>query len=150
MGIWGWLAENSFNLLSAVGIIGGLWFTATSFRADAKSRQVSNLLALTQNHQRMWQDFYHQPDLARVLDERADLKHQPLKQAEEEFVNLVVQHLNAVYQATKTGMLMKQEGMRREIVEFLSLPIPKAVWEKIKLYQNDDFAAFVESCRNWK
>lgn len=150
MGIAGWLGENAFNLLSAVGIIGGLWFTAVSFRAEAKSRQVSNLLALTQNHQRLWQDFYHQPDLARVLEETADLKRQPLKRTEEEFVNLVVQHLNGVYQAMKNGLLIKPEGLRREIWAFFSLPIPKAVWEKIKVVQNDDFAAFVESCRNWK
>lgn len=150
MGIAVWLGENAFNLLSAIGIIGGLWFTAASFRAEAKSRQVSNLLALTQNHQRLWQDFYHQPDLARVLEESADLKRQPLKRAEEEFVNLVVQHLNGVYQAMKNGLVIKPEGLRREVWAFLSLPIPKAVWEKIRIVQNDDFAAFVESCRNWK
>jgi hypothetical protein len=150
MGIAVWLGENAFNLLSAVGIIGGLWFTAISFRAEAKSRQVSNLLALTQNHQRLWQDFYHQPDLARVLEETVDLKRQPLKRTEEEFVNLVVQHLNGVYQAMKNGLLIKPEGLRREIWAFFSLPIPKAVWEKIKVVQNDDFTAFVESCRNWK
>ena len=150
MGIAVWLGENAFNLLSAVGIIGGLWFTAISFRAEAKSRQVSHLLALTQNHQRLWQDFYHQPDLARVLEETIDLKRQPLKRTEEEFVNLVVQHLNGVYQAMKNGLLIKPEGLRREIWAFFSLPIPNAVWEKIKVVQNDDFAAFVESCRNWK
>jgi hypothetical protein len=150
MEIAGWLGTNVFNLLSAIGIIGGLWFTAISFRAEAKSRQVSNLLALTQNHQRIWQDFYHQPDLARVLEATAELKRQPLKRAEEEFVNLVIQHLNCVYQATKNGLLIKPEGLRREISEFFTLPIPKAVWDKIKILQNDDFAAFVESCRNWK
>jgi len=150
MGILGWVDDNLFNLVSAVGIISGLYFTAVSYRADERSRQVSNLLALTQNHQRIWQDFYHQPDLARVLDERVDLNQQPMTRAEQEFVNLVVQQLNAVYQATKTGMLMKQEGTRREIADFFSLPIPKAVWEKMKPLQNEDFAAFVEACRNWK
>ena len=47
MGIWGWLAENSFNLLSAVGIIGGLCFTAHSLRSETKTRRIANLLALT-------------------------------------------------------------------------------------------------------
>ena len=150
MGIGGWLAENIFNLLSAVGIISGLWFTAVSFRAEAKSRQVSNLLALTQNHQRLWQDFYHQPNLDRVLQETVDLKRQPLKRTEEEFVNLVVQHLNGVFQAMQNGLLIKPEGLRREIWAFFSLPIPKAVWDKIKFVQNDDFVEFVESCQNWK
>jgi len=39
------------------------------------------------------------------------------------------------------------EGLRRDIAQFLSLPIPRDVWNKIKNVQNDDFVAFVESCR---
>jgi len=47
-------------------------------------------------------------------------------------------------------VVVKVEGLRRDIAQFLSLPIPREVWEKIKVLQNDDFVAFVESCRNWK
>jgi hypothetical protein len=41
-------------------------------------------------------------------------------------------------------------GLRRDTAHFLSLPIPREVLKEIKVLQNDDFAAFVESCRNWK
>ena len=47
-------------------------------------------------------------------------------------------------------MVIKQEGLRSDICSFFSLPIPQAVWEKTKLFQNDDFVEFVESCRHWK
>jgi hypothetical protein len=40
--------------------------------------------------------------------------------------------------------------LRRDVAQFFSLPIPRAVWEKTKVTQNDDFVAFVESCLNWK
>ncbi len=54
MGIEGWLAENAVNLLTAFGIIGSLWFTALSFRAETKTRRVANLINITVNHREVW------------------------------------------------------------------------------------------------
>lgn len=34
------------------------------------------------------------------------------------------------------------EGLRQDIGEFFSLPIPRAIWEKIKSLQNEDFVRF--------
>ena len=64
------------------------------------------------------------------------------------FVNMVIQHVNSVYYAMSDQLVVKHEGLRRDIAEFLSLPIPKSVWGKIKQFQNDDFVTFVESCNN--
>jgi hypothetical protein len=47
-------------------------------------------------------------------------------------------------------LVVKVEGLRRDIAKFFSKPIPGEVWDKIKALQNDDFVAFVESCRNRK
>lgn len=52
--------------------------------------------------------------------------------------------------ARKTGLIFKLEGLRRDTWWFSSWPIPRAIWDKAKILQNDDFVAFVESCRNWK
>ncbi len=65
-------------------------------------------------------------------------------------MNLVVLQISSVFEALKTGLVIKQEGLRRDVWWFISLPIPKAVWEKGTVLQNDDFAAYVEACRNWK
>lgn len=40
--------------------------------------------------------------------------------------------------------------MRWDVAWFFSLPIPKAVWEKLKPLQDEEFVAYVEECRNWK
>jgi hypothetical protein len=50
----------------------------------------------------------------------------------------------------KDQLIVKLEGVRWEIAQFLSLAVPREVWEKIKVLQNEDFVAFVESCPNWK
>jgi hypothetical protein len=133
-----------------VGIIGGLWFTAISFRSETKTRRVANLLSVTANHREIWKLFLGDKQFARVLDPRADTRNQPITPAERLFVVMMILHINTVHSATQNELVVKLEGWRRDIADFLSLPIPRDVWENIKATQNDDFAAFVEACRNWK
>lgn len=149
-GMNGWVFENGFNLLNAVGVIGGLCFTAFSLRSETKTRRIANLLSITANHREVWKEFSHNPQLKRVLDASANLLKQPVTPDEEIFVNLVLLHTSSVYYAMKDQLVVKLEGLRRDVSQFLSLPIPRTIWEKSKLVQNDDFVAFVESCRNWK
>ena len=150
MGFWGWFSNNAFNLVSAAGVIGSLCFTAVSLRSETKTRRISNLLAVTANHREVWNTFLTHKDLGRVRDPMASLISQPVTDEERIFVNMVIQHLNSVYQAMSDQLFVKLEGLRRDVAQFFSLPIPRDVWEKVKAAQNDDFAAFVESCRNWK
>ena len=145
MGIWDWFAQNWFNLFSSVGIIAGLWFTATSLRSEARTRRVANLLTITDHHRKIWQDFSEKPNLKRVVSPDADLVKQPVTEAEETFVNMVILHINSVYYATNDHLVVEYEGLRRDIDEFFSLPIPRAVWRKAKPKQNRDFARFIET-----
>jgi hypothetical protein len=47
-------------------------------------------------------------------------------------------------------LVVKYVGLRRDIAQFFSLPIPQAVWERMKVFQNDALVRFIEECRNWK
>lgn len=76
-----WLGENGFNLLSAVGIVGGLWFTALSLRSETKTRRVANLLTITANYREVWKEFFHSPNLSRVIESSADVTKQPVSPA---------------------------------------------------------------------
>lgn len=150
MEIWGWFSNNAFNLVSAIGVIASLCFTAVSLRSETKTRRIANLLAVTANHREVWKIFLNDITLARVRDASVNTAIQPVTDAERIFVNMVIQHVNSVYHAMNDQLVVKMEGLRRDIAQFFSLPIPRDVWEKIKVLQNDDFVAFVESCRNWK
>ncbi len=143
-----WIADNWVNLLNAVGIVGSLLFTAAALRSGAKTQRIANLLTITTNHREIWKHFSSRSVLARVLDPSADLTDKPVTADEAEFVNFVILHLSSAYYATKDGIVIKLEGLRRDVCSFFSLPIPHAVWEKSKIFQNDDFVAFVESCRS--
>ena len=150
MGIGEWILQNWFNLFSAIGIIAGLWFRAFSLRSETKTRRVANLLTITANHREIWKEFLNNPKLARVRDAAADTAKQPVTDAERVFVNLVIQHINSVYYAMSDQLVVKYEGLRRDIAQFFSLPIPQAVWERMKVFQNDALVRFIEECRNWK
>jgi hypothetical protein len=150
MELWGWFANNSFNLLSTAGVIGSLWFTAISLRSETKTRRIANLLAITASHREVWKVFLNDKGLARVRDASADTTKQPVTDVERVFVIFVIFHMSSVFYAMSNQLVVKVEGLRRDIAQFFSLPIPRDVWEKVKVLQNDDFVAFVESCRNWK
>ena len=95
-------------------------------------------------------EYFRNPTVARVLDARADVAKEPVSRDEEIFVSLVIQHLNGVFHALRDELVIKPEGLRRDVWWFFSLPVPLAVWERAKVLQNDAFVTFVEQCRNWK
>jgi hypothetical protein len=150
MAFWGWVSQDWFNLITSAGIIGSLWFTAVSLRSETKTRQVANLLTITENYREIWKEFLNEPKLARVLDAKADMRKKPVTADEEIFVNLIIFNISNYYYAVKDDMVVNLEGLRRDVAQFFSRPVAQAVWEKTKVMQNDDFVRFVESCRNWK
>jgi|ERR1044071_6246151 hypothetical protein len=147
MGIFASVAANWFDLLQSAGIIAGLIFTAHSLRSETKARRVANLMSLVESHRRVWSEFYREPELERVLDENADAHPDRTSRTEEIFVNFVILHLSAAFYAQRTELVFRLEGLRRDISWFFSLPIPRAVWEKTKTLQNDEFVEFVEACQ---
>jgi hypothetical protein len=145
MGVGEWISQNWFNLFSSAGIIGGLWFTAISLHSETKTRRIANLLTITANYREVWKEFFRSPELVRVIDPVANVAKKPVTPAEDFFVNMVISHTSSVYEALKDELLTQQEGLRRDVKSFFSLPVPKAVWTNTKLLQNQDFAAFIES-----
>jgi len=145
-----WVTENIQMIIADIGIVGGLLFNGFQMRSEAKTRRVANLLTATSNHREIWSALFSNPELARVLDANAPIHKKPVSDSEEVFVILVILHLASVFMAQKDHLIVKETGLRRDVWDFFSRPIPAAVWEKMKVLYNDDFVAYVESCRNWK
>ena len=94
MGFPGWFQNNGFMLLQSIGIIGSLLLATASFRSDSKDRRVSNLIGITNNHREIWTQLRDRPALARILEENPNLKDRPVSRDEEQFVHLLIIHLN--------------------------------------------------------
>jgi hypothetical protein len=148
MGFLNWLRDNWFILFQSLGIIGGLFFTAISLRVDTKVRRVGNLFAVTKQHREIWTALYSRPDLKRVMDASANLRAQRITDEEELFVNLLILHLATSYRAGKAGMFILPAELQSDISAFFSLPIPRAVWERMRIFQDKEFVSFVEGYLN--
>jgi len=124
----------------------GVLLPSIALLLDARARRVGNLIQLTQQHRELWERMYVQPELARILDPGPDLAATPVTAPEEMFVTFLILHLSNSYYAIRSRVFQKPEGLRKDIELFFSLPIPRAVWEKVKILQDAAFAEFVENC----
>jgi hypothetical protein len=141
-----WLAEHWFDLAQTTGIIGGLLFTALALYRDEKARMITNTIAVNEQYSQIWHEFYERPELARILKKDVDLNQQPVSNDEALFVKTLLLHLDVVRRTMAAGIFVKIQGLQKDIRDFLTLPIPKYIWDKIKPFQDRDFVAFVESC----
>lgn len=142
--IFHWIAEHGFDLLGACGIVASLVFTGLAFYKDEQARHVGNLLAIVTAHREIWSELFVRPELARVLDPQADLKTNPVSLQENLFVNFLLNHLSASFRATQLKMFAPVGPWTQDIRRFLSLPIPKFVWEQSRPLQDPEFVAFIE------
>lgn len=144
MGFNEWVGHNWLALVQTSALAGGLLFTGIAGLLDARARRVGNLIQLTQQHRDLWERLYFQSELARILDPAADPIQSPVTSEEELFVIFLILHLSNTYYAIRAGFFQKLRGLRKDIERFFSLPIPRAVWEKVKDLQDESFVRFVE------
>jgi len=143
-GAFGWLAQHGFDLISSFGIVAGLLFTSATYRSDTRSRRLSNLISLTQQHRAIWDNFIQKPALERVLNSNANLKTKPVTAEEDQFVGLLILHLYCWFRAVEADEVKDVEGLSRDIRAFFDLPIPRKIWYERREFYDADFAWFVE------
>ena len=141
-----WLTHNWFALVQTVAVTSGFLLVGIAFLLEARARRVQNLIQLTQQHRELWERMYSQPELTRILDPDADLAKTGVTAEEEMFVVFIILHLSSTYYAIRSGFFQKPHGLRKDIERFFSLPIPRAVWERVKILQDAPFVKFVDQC----
>ncbi len=146
MGFIPWISDNWFTLLQSAGIIGSLLFTGITLWIDSKSRRVTNLITLTNQHRDIWSEFNRRPELARVLKSEVSLLEKPVTDKEEVFVTMIILHLSGMYQAMADRHVRAPERIEDDIRSFFSLPVPSAVWQKVRPFQDQAFAEYLENC----
>ena len=142
--ICSWVQNNWSSAIGAAGIISSLVFTAASFRADAKNRLITNLLALDDRHRALLSEVKQRPELKRILSENVDLIAQPLTSEEDLSMWQIVQQFETGWRVEKILNRGELRSLARDAGAFFSLPLPYAVWEKTKKFRNPKFVRFVE------
>jgi hypothetical protein len=146
MALTDWINHNWFGLAQTAALAGGLFLIGIALLLEARARRVANLIQLTQQHRDLWERMYSQPELARILDPGVNLSKMGVTAEEEMFVVFIILHLSSTYYGIRSGFFQKPHGLRKDIERFFSLPIPRAVWEKVKALQDAPFVKFVERC----
>ena len=139
-----WFQSNWSNVIGAAGIMGSLMFASASFRADAKNRQITNLLALDERHRALWGEVKQRPELKRILSENVDLLAGPLTAEEDVSMWQIIQQFETGWRVEKIMNRGELESLARDAGEFFTLPLPRAVWEKEKQFRNQQFVRFVD------
>jgi hypothetical protein len=142
----GLVQDNWFLLLQSLGIISGFFFTALALVIDIKVRRIGNLFEVTKQHREIWTALYSRPDLKRVVNASADITANPITDEEEMFVTFLILHLSSSYRAAKAGVFKLPGELKSDVAAFFALPIPRAVWEKTKSFQDPRLVHFVEEC----
>lgn len=103
-------------------------------------------MKMTEQHREIWTQLITEPSLSRVLSDAADVQRKPVSREERWFVSLLILHLGTAHRAMKDGMFLKPEGLRKDIKWMFSLPVTRAVWEKMRPFQDNEFVRFIEEC----
>ena len=139
-----WVQNNWSSVIGAAGIIGGLIFTAASFRADSRNRLIANLLALDERHRALWSEVKQRSELKRILSENVDLDAQPLTPDEDVSMWQIIQQFETGWRVEKILNRGELKFLARDIGDFFRLPLPLAVWENTHQFRNPKFVRFVE------
>jgi len=139
-----WIAHNWFAFAQTGLLASGLFLIGIAILLEARARRVANLIKLTQQHRDLWERMYSQPELDRIIDPNADIAKTGVTAEEEIFASFIILHLSTTYFAIRSGFFQKPTALGRDIEDFFSLPVPRAVWEKLKNFQEPRFVSFVE------
>jgi len=140
-------AASYFGILEAVGIVGGLAFTALSFRQDAKVRGAQTQIEITAKHRELWTYFEANPELGALFDLDRKLKEKPLTERERRFVGFVFNHLRVTFYADQAGIYEQPQQLKKDVRTFFCYPAVRAAWESVAGFGDDEFVLFVKSCR---
>jgi hypothetical protein len=141
-----WLRLHWIDLIQTAALVTGFLTLRSAFIGETRARQIGNSITLSQHHRNLWERLLADPQLARILDPKADIQKKRVTFAEEMFVIFIIIHLSDSYTAIQAGFYERLSGLRKDIQNFFSLPIPQFVWNKVKDLQEFEFFKFVENC----
>ena len=130
--------------LEPVGIISGLVFSGLALRNDTRARRIENHIKITDGYREIWSSLLTNPELNRIGQNGIDLTRNPVTPPEDRLVRFIFQNVMLALEARNAGQLGDIGNLEKDVAEFISHPIPRAVWKEIARFQPESFRKFVE------
>jgi hypothetical protein len=139
-----WDGRAWFDLLQTAALLVGLFATVHTLREENRSRKLGNAISLTANHREIWMTMIQHPKLGRVLNAKVNLVKHPPTMEEELFVQMLILHLRTALTARKLRLEPGDENFEVDIRDFFQLKIPRAIWERTRVYQGEELARVID------
>jgi hypothetical protein len=144
MQVLNWFTQHWFDCIETLGVVGSLLFTARIAHKDERAQQISNMFTVNEAYNSIWSRL-GEPALARIRKKEVNLQDHPVTDQEWAFVTMLLLHLDTVRRASQAGLFITLERLPSDVRNFLSLPLPWAVWQNIRTFQNEEFVEFIET-----
>ncbi|MES2709330.1 MAG: hypothetical protein V4726_22220 [Verrucomicrobiota bacterium] len=138
------IGEALAHALEPAGIIAGLVFSGISLRDSSRSRRLENQIRLADGYRDIWTELLRDEKLSRIREPSVDLGKAPVTPAEDRLVRFIFQQVFLAFEARRTGQLGDIGDLEKDVEDFLSRPIPRAVWREVARFQPEAFRKFIE------
>ena len=139
-----WLNAHWFDLVQSLGIVGSILLTSAALRSQALSQNLGHYLTLAADHRELWSEAHRRPDLSRIFRDDVNLSVAPMTTAEEEFLNLAIEHFATGWLMAQGTRLLSLNGLAADAATFFSRPLPRSAWDRTKHARDPRFVKFVE------
>lgn len=139
-----WIDQNWFNLAQTLGILGTSVLATATLRRDTRARKLGDYLTVIGQHRELWSEVHRRPDLARLFQAKVDLIATPATVAEEQFLNLVIDHFHTGWLLVNEGVVLKAAVLSADAHAFFSLPLPRLAWMSTRHERDPAFVRFIE------
>ena len=145
-----WLDQNWFNLAQTLGIVATGLLATLTLRRETRARRLGDYLTVVSQHRELWNDAHRRPELARIFQAEVDLVAAPMSVAEEEYLNLIIDHFHTGWLLATSGVVLKAKVLAVDAQAFFALPLPRRVWEKTRPGRDPAFVRFIEKALRHK
>ena len=139
-----WLEQNWFVLIQTLGIVGSIVLTACTVRRDTRARRLGDYLTVVTQHRELWSEAHRRPELARLFQTEIDLVAAPLTVAEEEYLNLIIDHYHTGWLLVREHVVLQAGVLAADARVFFRLPLPRHVWDRTRAARDPNFVRFIE------
>ena len=139
-----WLNQNWFNVIQTLGIIATGLLAILTLSRETRARRFGDYLVVVNQHRELWREAYCRSELARVFQPDVDLIAAPVSVAEEEYLNLVIDHFHTGWLLARERVILRTEVLAADACHFFTLPLPRQVWESTLQGRDPKFVQFIK------
>ena len=139
-----WLQQDWFNLIQTLGIVWSLALTAAALHRETRARKLGHYLNLVAHHRELWSETHRRLDLTRIFQAEVDLVAAPMTVAEQEFLNLAIEHFTTGWLVAKDTPFLSRKMLAADAATFFASPLPRTAWKQTKHARDPEFVRFIE------